>query len=155
NSTVPFAVSNSCTIQSTLQGTGGFSLSGGGTLLLNGDADNTFAGTTSILQGTLYLKCGITVFGSFSPSVAIPGTLSVGQCNTNIAPVARWLADSQLAPTATLSASRGGIVYLNGFSNAVSAVTMNSGGKISGVSPTNATMGTLGLNGNISVTLSI
>lgn len=151
--TVPLVVSNSCTIQGPLQGSGGFTLSGGGSLMLNNAVDNSFAAAASVLDGTLYLKSGFSLFGTWTPSIAVPGQLSVGNGNVNISPSAILLSDAQLSATSTLNVIRSGHFYLNGYSNNVGSVTMN-GGSIAANSPTNLAVGTLGLGGSFLVSTS-
>lgn len=147
---VLLAVSNNCTIQAVLQGSGGVTLTGGGALLLNNASDNLFSGTASVLDGTLYLKGGILFLGTWTPAITIPGQLSIANGNTNISPAAVLLADAQLSGSSTLNVIRSGHFYLNGYSNNVGSVTMN-GGSINANSPTNLAVGTLGLNGSFLV----
>jgi len=75
-----------------LSGLGGFNLDGGGLLTLTPAAviDNTYAGPTYVLDGTLELDSGRTndVFG-YIYSVALPGAVIVGQTNNDTPAVLR------------------------------------------------------------------
>jgi len=149
SNSVPFSISGDLTVYSKLLGSGGFSLSGSsGALALNSIGDNQFTGPVAVTNGTLYLHNGYPLFSTWVPAIAVPGALTVGGTNMALSPTVILLADSQLAANCPLTLNPDGYFMLNGHSNELGSVTM-TGGSLYGGSVTNATIGTLRLQGNI------
>lgn len=72
-------------------------------MLFNSPQANTYAGATSVGDGTLDLYNGTVSIPSFVPAVAVPGTLVIGGANFAYSPVVRLLADKQISDTSSVT----------------------------------------------------
>ena len=93
------ATNASLALAGQLTGPGAFTLVGGGSLALMpaGGVDNTYQGTTRVLEGTLLLASGYTnipIFGGKLYAVAAPGPVVVGDTNSVAPAVLRGMAMS-------------------------------------------------------------
>ena len=117
-----------------LDKTGGTASSG---ITFSGAAANTFVGTTTIHTGTLTLnKTGVT---------AIPGDLVLGDSPSGNAVTATLSAADQIADTASVSITAGGLLDLNGFDDTIKDLTLTGSTAQTGA-------GTLGLTGTLTST---
>lgn len=100
-----------------ISGGGGLVKKLGGTLQFSGTSPNTYAGTTTVNDGTLLL-------GKSAGVTAVPGALvigdGVGGPNTD---VVRLQADSQIDDDSTISINNSGLLDVNGFTEVVGAVS--------------------------------
>lgn len=90
------ATNASLSLAGRLSGPGAFNLVGGGLLALTSAAgvDNTYLGTTRVLEGTLQLESGYTndIFGNRFYAAAVPGALVVGDTNSVEPAILRGMA---------------------------------------------------------------
>ena len=125
-----------------LQGTGGFSKYGLGTLTLFANDADTYIGPTYVISGALKIYCG----SFLSPQVAVRGYLEIGG-GSGLATV-QLLANSQLSSTATLQVDTNGTLDLNNHSATCGPLILNN--MLSGSSPHVMTgSGILTLNGDV------
>ncbi|MDB6112625.1 MAG: Autotransporter-associated beta strand repeat protein [Pedosphaera sp.] len=129
----------SLVLASVVQGTGGLSKLGLGTLTLFANFADTYTGATYVTTGILKLYCGT----SGSPQVAVPGYLQIGG-NISSSATVQLLANSQLSPTAALQIDYHGLLDLNNASATCGPLTFNSGVVQTG-------SGTLTLGGDVTV----
>ncbi len=102
-----------------LTGPAGFIKKQPGTMILSGSTANTFAGNSTVNEGTLLLS-KIPVDG------AVPGHLIIGDGSGGTgADVVGLLRANQIANTADISVARSGVLNLNGHYDRVDAVTGN------------------------------
>lgn len=138
--TLTSAGSSNSTLSGVIAGLGGLTKSGSGTLTISGASANTFTGLTSVNDGTLLLNktAGLNAFA---------GGLTVGDgAGAANSAVTRWLAANEM-PGQTLSVNSDGLADLNGFSDAIGAVTITGGTITTGA-------GTLTLGGNVTTNAS-
>lgn len=129
----------------TIAGTNGrLTKYGTGTFTLTGAAANTFTGLTTVNEGTLELAKAAGVN-------AIGGALLVGD-GTNTDTV-RLFADGQLPDSAAVTVSRTGVLDLDGFSETIGGLSLESGATSGAQVTTGA--GTLTLGGNVTLTTSL
>jgi len=142
------SVSGNLLVQSRLLGTGGFVKAGTGTLTLNSQFDNTFAGAVNVTDGVLNLHNGYPLFSLWIGSTAVPRALTLG--GTNSAPLASvvLLGPDQIADGSAVTINPTGMLKCNGNSDAVGSVTM-TGGYIFGDGPDTGNIGTILLNGGL------
>ena len=127
------------TISGVISGNGGIVKTSVGTLSLSGSNPNSFAGMTTVNQGTLDLQ---------KIGVAIPGPLTVGDGSGGAnADVVRYNANSQIATASAVSILSSGQLDLNSFSGIIDSLTMTGGNVDTGT-------GILGLNGNLAANAS-
>jgi len=113
-------------------------------------AANTYTGTT-------YVN-GVNVNLNAATGPSIPGTLVIGGGTSNGTDsqnpgnsTVKFLQSNQIAPTASVTVGGGSILDLNGFSNTIGNLTLNSdGGSFSNIGPVVQTgVGVLTLSGSI------
>ena len=104
------ATNASLSLSGNLSGPGAFSLKGGGLLALSPAAglDNTYLGTTHVLEGMLQLDSGRTndLFGTRFYATAVPGVLVIGATNGVAPAVLRGMAMSPNTDLTLLGAGR-------------------------------------------------
>ena len=106
----------------------GFIKSGSGTLELNGVATNTYTGNTLVNEGTLLLNNQDSDTPTSSNAIPANTTLIIGNSiNGPGADVVRLLGPNQLAPSVSTLINDSGQFDLNGFSNAVGALSLAGG----------------------------
>jgi autotransporter-associated beta strand protein len=122
-------------IDAGINGTGGFTKTGTGILQLSGSSANTYAGNTTVNGGELDL-------GKTAAVTAVPGPIAVN----NSGSVLRLLnGNQQLNPAQPVTLSGGSLFDLNGFSQTVGPLNLNS-------STVSDTSGPLVLTGGVAVT---
>jgi autotransporter-associated beta strand protein len=116
--------SSSLLLNGQITGTGGFTKLSGGSLRLAGTNANTYAGTTTVRDGTLFLDKDTTkvIDGAMS------GPLVIGEDelpeNTD---VVRYLACCQLPDDTDITINASGLLDLNGFGENVRNIIFNGG----------------------------
>jgi autotransporter-associated beta strand protein len=130
-------------ITAAISGTGsaGITKTGGGTMRFAGASANTYPGTTTVSGGTLLLNK--------SAGDAIAGSLVVG--DSTATDTVQLAASNQIADTASVTVSSGGVLDLNGFSDTIGALTVQSGAATGAQVTTGAGMLTLGGNASLTV----
>ena len=134
DSTVGVGAGLALTLSGAIGG-GCLTKNGDGSLTLSGAAANTYAGVTSVSQGTLALA------KSLAP--AVPGDLTIGD-GTNAAYV-RLDAHNQLGAASDVTIRKGNLLNLNGWNSTIGNLILD-GGTVSTL------LGTLTLAGNIITT---
>ncbi|WP_050023984.1 autotransporter-associated beta strand repeat-containing protein [Verrucomicrobium sp. BvORR034] len=126
----------SATIESVLNGTAGLNKSGAGTLTLAGGSANTYAGLTTISEGTVAMgkTSGVAVTGD----VSISGTGKL-----------QWNAAGQVATTSNLTMSAGSIDF-GGFDVTLASLTKTNGDILSTARGSIIITGTLKVSGGTS-----
>jgi autotransporter-associated beta strand protein len=109
-------------LSGVLSGAGGLTTVGPGTVLLSGNSDNTYTGTTSVDAGLLLLNKVTNV-------VAVPNDLVIGQDSTPA--VVRLLADNQIPGTSVVSVIAAGQLDLSSHQITLGSLTMY-GGRVTG-----------------------
>ena len=99
-------------------GTGGLTMTGGGTMELSASSANTYTGTTTVNNGTLELNGSNTV-------AAIPGALVVGD-GTDTALV-QEKNFSQIASTSDATVNAHGTLDFNGYDDVLGSMTVDGG----------------------------
>ena len=135
SSTIEVDATKTYTLSGVLSGSGGLTKNGTGTLELSGTSANTFSGAATVNVGTLILNktAGLNAFA---------GTLTVGDgVGGANADVVRLSASNQI-PNVTVTVNNSGLLDLNGYSDAIGALTMTGGSVTTGA-------GTLTLGGNV------
>jgi autotransporter-associated beta strand protein len=121
------------TLSNAVSGPGGLQKTGAGLLRLAGNSNNTYAGKTTIADGTLQL--------AKSNAVAIAGQIEIGDGFLFGGQDAiQWLAPHQIADTSTIFILSSGLLNLNGFSDTI--------GSLSGVGNVALGTGTLSIGAN-------
>ena len=118
NSTLQIRVNSGTNdLSSAISGAGGLVKILPGTLILSGTNDNTYAGTTTVNEGTLLLNK--------SPGVmAIPSALVIGNGAGGVnADVVRLLANSQIPDSSPITIASSGLLATDGFTEVVGAVS--------------------------------
>ncbi len=140
SNTVNFTINTngSLILASVVQGSGSITKLGSGTLTLFADGADTYAGLTRVTTGILKLYCGT----SGSPQLAVPGDLEIG--GGSLDATVQLLANSQLAPAATLLVADNGLLDLNNFSTKCGPLTLSNSVVQSG-------NGTLTLGGSVTL----
>ena len=93
-----------------IDGPGGVSLQGSGTNYFEGTTANSYGGTTRVDSGTLVLKKPTSV-------KSVPGNLVVGDGDGT--DVVRLESSNQIADTADVTLSGGGVLEMNGYYDAI------------------------------------
>jgi len=120
-----------------ISGTGGFTKTGEGKLILSGNKSNGHSGITTVAQGMLLL--------SKTTSNAIPGPLVIGDLGGGAnADLVRFLSNFQIGPASAVTVNNAGQLDLNGFTGVAGSLTMIGGNVTTGA-------GSLGLNGNLTI----
>jgi fibronectin-binding autotransporter adhesin len=109
------------TASGVISGAGSLTKWGGGILSLSGSANNTYAGTTYVNEGTLVMA---KTYGY----QAVPGNLVVGQTDGSLTAVARHLNHDQIWGNITVNG--GGLLDLNNFDEWTGVLTLNGGGDV-------------------------
>lgn len=120
-------------LNGTIAGSSGLTLTGGGTLILDGVTSNTYTGTTEVDSGTLQLAKLMNV-------TTVPGALIVGD-GVDTA-IVQDQADNQLGSSTAVTIAAGGSLDLAGNHDAVAGLTLHGGSVTTGA-------GTLALNGDV------
>jgi len=122
-----------------ITGTGNLIKSGTGTLRLELGGNNTFAGDTTVNDGTMELakQLGLAV------GIAIPGPLFIGGHIDAGSPVVRYLTGDQIADTAPVFVGGGAVLDLNNFGDTIGSLVLADGTVQTG-------SGTLILGGDVS-----
>jgi autotransporter-associated beta strand protein len=124
------------TLAGLLQGSGGVTKIGIGTLTYAYSGNNTYSGTTHVNAGLLQLNVnGVTAFG---------GPLVIGDGSGSGSPVARLLQSLEIADTQQVTVNLNGLFDLNTFSDTTGPLTIQGATVSTG-------SGTLSLNGNLTV----
>lgn len=129
------------TVSSAIDGAGGLFKAGAGTLQLGGSASNTYAGTTTVNEGTLALN-------KMGGAIAVAGPLVIGDgVGGNGADVVRLFASEQIANHVLLTVNSSGLFDLRNFNHTetIHSLAMTHG-TISG------SAATLVLGGDVTVT---
>ena len=114
-----------------VNGAGGLTKTGAGTLRLEGVASNIYAGTTTVNAGTLELaKAG--------GLIAVQGTLNLNGTGTSVV----LFGNNQIGNAAAVSVTGSSLLDLNGFSDQIGSLSIASGTVQTGA-------GTLFLGGNV------
>ena len=115
------ASSGSLLLNGPITGAGGFTKISGGSLTLAGTNANTYSGTTTVRDGTLFLDKDVN-------DGAMSGPLVVGEDelpeNTDIV---RWLQCCQFPDDTDITINASGLVDLNGFGENVRNLIFNGG----------------------------
>ncbi len=121
NATVLVQTNTALTLSGVIGSTGGFSKSGDGLLTLAGTGNNTYAGTTTVAQGTLLL-------GKTAGLNAIPAALVVGDNAGGItADMLRLAADDQIADSAPVTVNTSGYFNANSHNETIGPLTIDGG----------------------------
>ncbi len=131
-------------LSGVVSGTGGLTKNGTGTLTLSGASANTYSGATTVNTGGLDLNktAGVNAFA---------GSLVVGDDAGGAgADVLRLLAANQI-PVVTVTVKSSGLLNLNNVSDAIGALTVNSG--TSNAASVTTGTGTLTLGGTVTLTV--
>ena len=118
------ASSGSLFLNGQITGVGGFTKLSTGSLTLAGTNANTYTGTTTVKDGTLFLDkdTSVVLHGAMS------GPLVIGEDelpeNTDIV---RWLRSTQLPDTTDITINASGLADLNGFGQNVRNIIFNGG----------------------------
>jgi autotransporter-associated beta strand protein len=137
HTTVPFvlagdnafsvAANTTLTLSNVMSGVGGFTKLGAGEILMNGVANNTYAGPTYVNGGTLTLRKTFV----FGPYIAVPGPLYIGmyefQPNPALRPTVQFLSNDQIATNASVSIYPSGRLLLQDHTQTIGPLTINSG----------------------------
>ena len=122
----------------------GLSKDGQGTVILDPIADNTFDGTTSILDGTLRLEGSHVEFGFNVMDVTIPGPLIIGGNSLAQHPTCVVWSGHQISDSSAVTVNPNGQLLLADVNDTIGSLTMAGGIVDTG-------NGTLTLNGNVQV----
>ncbi len=97
NVVIAVSTNKDLALNGSLHGAGGFTKVSPGKLMLEGlrYGPNTYAGVTTVLDGTLELLAGQLGFFGNGPTVAVPGALVIGDTNMAHSPVVSPLYDGQ------------------------------------------------------------
>jgi autotransporter-associated beta strand protein len=139
------ATSARMSIGGVISGSGDLAKTGNGTLLLDGLLNNTYSGTTRVLDGTLELN------DIGSANAMVPGDVIIAAGATLLLTEANQIADTA---NVTVQGSASGMLAisgrldLNGFSETIASLTLSGGGDLT----TGA--GTLTLGGNLTASAS-
>lgn len=121
NATVLVQTNTALTLSGVIGGTGGFSKSGDGWLTLAGTGNNTYAGTTTVAQGTLLL-------GKTAGLNAIPAALVVGDnAGGFLADVLLLAADDQIADSAPVTVNTSGYFNANSHNDTIGPLMIDGG----------------------------
>jgi fibronectin-binding autotransporter adhesin len=124
------------TLTGIISGTKGLTKNGAGPLTISGASANTYAGLTTVNQGTLNLAKTAGV-------AAVPASLTIGDFQGGAASdIVRLQAANQIADAGTLTVTSSGLLDLNGFSESVGYVYLYGGAIKTGA-------GTLSLASNL------
>ena len=136
------ASSGSLLLNGAITGVGGFTKINTGSLTLSGTNRNTYSGTTTVRDGTLFLDKDTTEI----LDGAMSGPLVIGEDELpENADVVRYLRCCQLPDDTDMTINASGLLDLNGFGDNVSDIILN-GGDIS-----TAVAGSILPTGNITV----
>ncbi|VGO20189.1 beta strand repeat-containing protein [Pontiella sulfatireligans] len=116
-----------------ISGSGGFTKTGAGTLLLASSINNTYGGTTYVSEGTLELN------DTASATEMLPGDAVVEDGTTLL-----LTEGNQIANSATITVEGTGLFDLNNWSETIAGLIMQGGTVDSGA-------GTLTLNGDVDI----
>lgn len=105
-------------VTSAIGGTGGLTISGPGTLVLEGTSANTYAGTSTVQYGTL-------VLAKPASTIAVPGNLVLSGADC----VVRLGGSQQIADTADILVNSGGLFDFGAFFESVD--TLRGSGTVS------------------------
>jgi len=139
------ATNASVTVRSALDNAtanSGLSKDGPGTLVLDPIEDNTFDGTTTVIDGVLRLEGSHVQFGFTDTDVTVPGPLVIGGFSMAQQPRCLvWLAN-QIGDSSAVTVNRNGQLLLADVNDTIGALTM-AGGIVDTIN------GKLTLNGNV------
>jgi autotransporter-associated beta strand protein len=127
------------TLRGNLNGPGGVTKAGLGTVTYNGPGNNDYTGTTLVSAGTLLLNVG--------GGNAFLGPLVIGDGTGTGTPVVRDLQFQEIPDTGSVTVNLYGLLDLNDFAETIGSLTLQ-GSTVSTPSGT----GTLTLNGNLTTT---
>ena len=135
-------------IDSVMSGSGGFTKTGNGHLYFGGTVNNTYAGTTTIESGNVYLGRAVLQSGVWVPRISIPGPFIVGIGSTNLLPYVELQYGEQISSNVVPVVTENSFLYFQGATQTVAGLQM-SGGEID-TRKTSGSRGLLRLNGNVS-----
>ena len=122
NETINTVANANLGLGGVLSGAGGLTTVGPGTVLISGNSDNTYTGTTSVNAGLLLLNKVTNV-------VAVPNKLVIGRGITPA--VVRLLADNQIPSTSVVSVNAAGQLDLSSYQNTLGSLRLY-GGSVTG-----------------------
>jgi autotransporter-associated beta strand repeat len=122
----------------------GLSKDGQGTVILDPIEDNTFNGTTTILDGTLQLEGSHVEFGFSVMDITIPGPLTIGGNSLAQHPICVVWSGHQIGDSSAVTVNRNGQLLLADVNDTIGSLTMAGGIVDTG-------NGTLTLNGSVQV----
>jgi len=139
--TLTLLISNNITLilYGNLNGPGGVTKAGLGTVTYNGPEDNDYYGTTLVSAGTLQLNV--------NGANAFLGPLVIGDGTGTGSPVVRDLQFQEIPDSGSVTINLSGLLDLNNFNETIGSLTMQA----STVNLPSGT-GTLTLNGNLTTT---
>jgi autotransporter-associated beta strand protein len=117
---------------------------GSGSVYLDPIEDNTFDGTTSIVDGALRLEGSHSQFGFTVTDVTVPGALIIGGNSLAQQPVCLVWQGNQIADSSAVTVNRNGQLLFADVNDTIGSLTM-AGGIV------DTANGTLTLNGNVLV----
>jgi fibronectin-binding autotransporter adhesin len=128
--------SNDTIISGAITGNGGLTKTESGMLRLSGATANTYAGTTTVNEGTLELAKTFL-------NGAILGPLVIGDgVGGSYSDVVRVMVNNQIDPSCAVSILNSGLLDLNSFASSIGSLAMTGGAITTGT-------GTLNLNGHV------
>jgi fibronectin-binding autotransporter adhesin len=142
-----FSVSNSgatLILGGAISGTSPLEKSGAGTLRFAGTTANTNSGTLFVSSGTLEL-------GKTAGIAATAGPPTIGSSGTTPPATLRLLANDQIPDGLAVTVTSGGVLDLNGFSDSIGALALESDTLTAAQVTTGA--GTLTLGGDVTLTV--
>ena len=114
-----FGGGGNITVNGTIDGAGGVTKTGSGTLTYQAAGDNTYTGFTRVNAGTLQLNIGgISAMG---------GPLLIGDGSGSGSPTVLWLQGSELSDDIIITNNLNGLMNLNGYFDNVGPITLVGG----------------------------
>jgi len=145
NADTQIASSGTLLLNGAITGVGGYTKTSTGTLTLGGTNRNTYSGTTTVRDGTLFLDkdTSVVVDGAMS------GPLVIGEDelpeNTDIV---RYLHSSQLPDDTDVTINASGLLDLNGFGENIHDLILNGGDVSTGAAGSLLPTGDITASGN-------